>query len=252
MRKDVQIHLGAAVTIALLLSLGHLAAGKARTAAKPSTKPATLPSVDTGAVKVAQQKLEAARADLQKAQAALDSVVDKLRKDFQSSSDWTTADAALKQAESAYTAAKAPLLQALHNKPEYVAAVAHKEDARKKVDALRDDPNASQDQITQAATDALEAAKAETQMEQDALADDPKVSSAKSAYEAAAAKTSALEAEFDKSLASNADWKAAKAKKDTADKTVSDDEIALAAAINKAEQEQAAREKAIASAKKKK
>src|SRR2546425_605773 len=84
-------------------------------------------------IEAAEQALEAARTKLAADREAINQVVRKLQNKFESSSPWTTAQAALRSAQADYEKARDPILRSLQNQSDYKAAVARKEEARQKV-----------------------------------------------------------------------------------------------------------------------
>jgi hypothetical protein len=223
----------------------------------------TVPMVDTKPVTDAQKALAADRAELSKATEQLGLVVGKLKAAWEAKPEVAAAIHAADAARIAYDAAGAPVLANLETRSDYKAAQAAKEAAEKRVDAARSgestgsdssaaDSNGSGsgDSVATAATDALVARNALTQMRVDALAGDPKAAAAKQTLTAAADKLNAMRAEFDESIKKDPAWVSARKGADDAQAKVNADTAALAAASKKAAADQAAQNAANALQKK--
>ena len=199
------------------------------------------PAVKHDASDKAQQDLTKATADLSSAENSLNSIAPKLRKDFEATPAWQTAQAELKTAQVEYDAARKPVLEALHQKPAYIAARDAKDKAEADRNALVSDSAAPADQVTAAATAVLNAGTVVSKMEAETLAVDPKVAAAHTKLLAANAKVQALEKEFDASIKNNSEWKAARKAHDDATAKVASARTALQTAQAKEAQADAQR-----------
>jgi hypothetical protein len=205
---------------------------------KPQAYP---PPVKHDASDKAQQELTKATSELSKAEDNLGSIAPKLRKEFEATSAWQSAQADLKSAQAEYDAARTPVLEALRQKPAYVAARDVKDRAEADRNVVVNDASSTTEQRAAAATAVLNAGTVVTKMEADALAADPKVVAAHEKLLAANAKVQALEKEFDASIRNNADWKAARKAMDDATAKVAAAKTALQQAQAKEAQAEAQR-----------
>src|SRR4051812_2677787 len=82
---------------------------KAQTQSQSTSSNALPPPVDRTASTEAKKKITAAQTEVTTAQKALADVVAKLRTDFEAGQDWQTAQAAQKQAQEEYDAARKPV-----------------------------------------------------------------------------------------------------------------------------------------------
>ena len=141
---------------------------------------------------------------------ALEAVHKKLETAFLSSTEWTTAQTELKQAQTEYDAAVAPAKAAIHATPEYKAALAEKEQASKSLNELRSSTPDDQAAITEASNKMLTASSALSKIETAAMADDPKIAPAKAKLAEANKKTTDVKATFEAGIKTDTEWVAAK------------------------------------------
>ena len=154
-------------------------------------------------------QLMKARADVTKAQTALDTLTAKLTSDYEASDEYTAAKKALADAADALNAAKVPVLAALKDAPEYKGALADEADAAKKLADLKasDSPRT---QINAANDDLFKLSAVNGKLETQAYAADPGVQSAQTALQTAKENLNKLKTGFKASLPENADYAAAK------------------------------------------
>src|SRR5207249_360984 len=100
---------------------------------------------------------------------------------FEGTSDWTDAATAIKDAQAKYESLTKPIIEALATKPAYMAAVAKKKAAEDKRDKLRNNPSASPEEVTKAASEVLADGNVVSKMERDALTADASIGEAKTA-----------------------------------------------------------------------
>jgi hypothetical protein len=167
------------------------------------------PPVDHSASTKARKEVEAAAADLRKANADVAAIVAKLHKEYETSPDAAGAVAALKAAQAELEATRAPVLKNVRDSAAYKSALAAKESAQADRDTVLADPSTSPEDRTHAATAVMEAGKAVTKLETDAVAANPKIAAAQSKLVAANTAWSALLKKFDETLKDNPDWQAA-------------------------------------------
>ncbi|HEX4793656.1 MAG TPA: hypothetical protein VH370_07695 [Humisphaera sp.] len=170
-----------------------------------------------------RQKVNDAQAKVTKDQKALAEAKNKVKAAFEGTSEWTDATTALKDAQAKFESLTKPIIEALQTKPAYMAAVAKKKAAEEKRDKLRNDPSATPDQITKAASEVLADGNAVSKMERDALAADPSIAEAKTAIATANSKIVELKKTEADQLKSDKDVAAAQ-------KQIDDDQTALAQA----------------------
>ncbi|MFI5382267.1 MAG: hypothetical protein ACHRHE_23475 [Tepidisphaerales bacterium] len=209
---------------------------------KPQAYP---PPVKHDASDKAQQELTKATTDASKAQDTLNGIVPKLRKEFEASASWQSAQADLKAAQAEYDAARAPVLDALRQTPAYAAARDAKDKAEADRNAVVNDPASTTEQRMAAATAVLNAGTAVTKMEAEALAANTKVTAAHEKLIAANNKVQSLEKEFDASIRSNSDWKAARKAVDDANAKLAAAKLALQQAQAKEAQAESQRQDRI-------
>ncbi len=206
---------------------------------KPQAYP---PPVKHDASDKAQQELTAATSEQTKAEDGLASIVPKLRKEFEAAPAWSSAQADLKAAQTENDAARAPVLEALRQKPAYVAARDAKDKAEADRNAVVDEPTSTAEQRAVAATAVLNAGTVLSKLESDALAANPQAVVARQKLLAAGVKVQTLEKEFDASIRNNADWKAARKALDDATAKVASARTALQQAQAKEAQAESQRE----------
>jgi DNA repair exonuclease SbcCD ATPase subunit len=178
----------------------------------------------------AQQKVDDANAALSKARIALNSVVDPLRKVFETTPEWMDASKAFKAAQSKYDAAKAAVLTKVQATPEYAAAAEAKHTAEDAKNAIVKDETATVDQKMAAASAVMDAAKVVTDMEVEALAGDADFQDAKQKLVDASAAVEKLNAAFEASIKDKPEFQQAKQVVDTAQQDVDKAKQDLAAA----------------------
>jgi hypothetical protein len=199
----------------MVMSLGLLAAGVFTASAKPKrgggqqqsappppvddTPPSTEPTRNTGAI---TQDV----ADLKAAEAAVDQT-------FETSPEWIAALAAVKQAQSEYNDACGPVLDALKGQREYKDATAAQEKAEADLTDQRN--TGSADQISDAASSAMQAKSAVTSLQTKALATDPSTVAARQKLTEANSAVAKLMQKEQESVHADATWQAAKKKLDS-------------------------------------
>lgn len=199
------------------------------------------PPVDTTASADDRKKLTSARAELSKAQAKLNTVVDKLKVTFEATPERKATVAAAQKARSAYDQIRTRILDSVHASAAYKANVDERDQLVAKLASDTDEANRAQ-----AASQRLEANKKVTQLETEALAADPDAAAAQQKLVEIGGKLSAQTAEFEQSIKSNSDWQAAKADLDKAKAEVDADEKELNAELAKESQAQKDRDAQVA------
>jgi hypothetical protein len=177
-----------------------------------ATQPAAATSMPSGEnVVVLQKKLQDADAAIVTAQRELEKIGEKLRPKFESSQEWTDAQAALKQAQADRDAAVKPVLDRVHQSDAYKSALATKQKTSAELTRLRAaTPPASDPQIADATKASLDAAQAVAQLENDAVANDAGSKEASAKLALAAAKVGQLRQQFQASIKSSDEYKQAK------------------------------------------
>ena len=126
-----------------------------------------------------------ARAELKKAQAALQTASHKFESEIDSKPEVQAALKEFKSAQDAYQTANATATQSLKNNPDYQKSLVDAREARAKVDALRSDATATPTERYAAATASLAANKAVTAFESGATTKDPRVAESRKRLTAA-------------------------------------------------------------------
>jgi len=202
-----------------ICALVVLTASQAMAQAQTPTKSQDPPPVDrTGSIE-ARKKVQAAQSDVTKAQAALNEVVGKLRSDFEAGKDWQDAQAAQKQAQAEFEAAKKPIVEAVKKKLNYQTAEKEKAEAEKQLADLRA-RNVIGDPILKAVNKQADATAEMMKLENDALNADPKVLEARKKLAEATAAVIALKKQFDSSISTDAGWQENKKAVDMAQEQV--------------------------------
>lgn len=174
--------------------------------------PAPLPQVSTAEVDTANQRLLAARAELQRAQRAFDQFYLSGR----NPPGLAAALSDLQEARVAHERADAAVARSLRDNSEYTAALAHKEQMQRRLDLLRDSGAGNPEQITALATEAMQWGSTATRIQADAENADPAVTGTKAKLLAAEQRVRALTGEADQSLRSDPAWLAARQARDQA------------------------------------
>jgi hypothetical protein len=157
----------------------------------------------------------AANAAVVKAENTLNGVKGKLETAFHASSDWTSAQAGLQQAQTDYKAAIVPVLAALKSSNAgYAAALDNKEKISADLVTARAD--VPPDPVAALATSLLAATQVARNFEIAALDADAGATAAKEKVATATTAMDTLSADFEKSCAQDKDWSAAKADYDAA------------------------------------
>jgi chromosome segregation ATPase len=194
-----------AVCCLLVFTNAAMAAKKGGGGKGGQTAPAAGQQQTTGT----QSATDQAHADLDAAQTALNTLVDKLTKAFMDTDDYRAAQKDLDSALDAYEKAHAAAFAALKTQPNYKAAVASEKAARKTLDDLKAAPVPDANQISEATDDLTTKSDAVDHLEADALAADPAVQTTHAALQAARDKLASLKAAFKDGLKSNKDYLAA-------------------------------------------
>ena len=199
----------------LMIVFGSEALAQAQRAT-PSQDP---PPVDRSGSIQARKKITDAQADVTKAQAALAEVVSKLRTDFEAGKDWQDAQAALKQAQMEFEAAKKPVIEAVKKNFKYQTAEKEKIAAEKELADLRTN-NVIGDPILKAVNKQADAISEMMKMENDAMNADPKVVEARKKLAEATTAVALLKKQFDSSVGTDAGWQENKKAVDMAQEQV--------------------------------
>ena len=200
---------------ALMLVIGSPAMAQTQT----QTQNPLPPPVDRSGSTEAKKKVQAAQADVTKAQGALAEVVGKLRTDFEAGQDWQNAQMAQKQAQAEFDAAKKPILEAVKKKLNYQTAEKQRAEAEKELAELRNN-NVIGDPILKAVNKQADATAEMMKLENDALNADQKVVEARKKLAEATATVITLKKQFDTSLGTDAGWQEGKKAVDAAQEQV--------------------------------
>jgi chromosome segregation ATPase len=167
------------------------------------------PPIDRTASTKARRDVNAATADVNKANNEVAAIVAKLRIQFEQTPEWKDRQAALKSAQAELDAARHSVLETLKSQPEYRSAKAALEKAEADREALRNEPNAAPDTRTRVATAAFESVKAVSTLESLAVAADPKAAAAEAKVADAKKAQGELVKKFQATLPDDANWQAA-------------------------------------------
>lgn len=200
--------------------------GRNRNYYGPPPPPARLPTVSTAEVEAANQRLISARAELDRAQRAFDQFFLK-----NSNSDGLAeALAELRDARVAHDQADAAVGQSLRGNSEFVAALARKEQAQRRLASLRESGAGNAEQITVLAKEAMEWGNRSTQIQADVENADPTVAETKARLLAADERVRTLGAAANESLRTDPAWIAAKDAREQAKLNVDAARLELSAA----------------------
>jgi hypothetical protein len=236
-------------TILALLAVVALAlpahAKKDKTKGLPPARGNNVPEVNMQPMRDAKLRLGQVEGRIDRAQDALNKTIEELRHQSESSPDVVAAQAALRQAQSDYDAATAPVLEKVRSSPAYQAALDAKNAAARQVEELQNQTPPDPDQITQAARAALDKGAVLTTMQNEALASDPKIASLKAGLDAANQKLLKLRHDLEESVKGNARVVAARKELAEAQSELPPVKAAYNSEVQKYDQAVAAREKAL-------
>ena len=150
------------------------------------------------------------------ASAAMAAAAKKARAEYETGADWKTANDNWASARDALHTASANVTVALKTRPDYVAALAAKIKAEDDLDALRNSGTATDDQISAAADNSMNARTAVTQIEASAMTNDPTVLDAKAKLAIATAAVADQRSKEELAVQADPDWQAAKKQFDDA------------------------------------
>lgn len=156
----------------------------------------------------------AARAEVTRAESALSNRALALQREFEASSDYRAALSALRSAQLAHEAARAPVLDALSRDERYRASAEAKNQFQEQLRSARE--GGSPELVASLAKAAMEQGGVLTAMESERLNADPAVREARSRLLEAQAQVDALRRRYDSSIASDSQWQAARRAVDTA------------------------------------
>jgi hypothetical protein len=155
--------------------------------------------------------------EVARAAAAMDAAQAKVERDFESSQPWTDGVTEFESAKRAYYKARADVVKTLATREDYSSAVRASAAADQQVQALHGaDQTATTEALHRAATAALAARTAVTQIESTACAADPAVSAAQTRGKSAAEALHQLRIKERAEVTGNADWQAAKQRYESA------------------------------------
>jgi chromosome segregation ATPase len=236
----------AILTLFALVALALPAhARKDKTRGLPPARGNNVPEVDMQPMRDAKLRLGQVEGKIDRAQDALNKTIDDLRHQSEASLDVAAAQAALRQAQSDYDAATAPILEEVRSTPQYEAALDAKKSAAQHVEDLQNESPPDQDQITQAARAVLDKGQVLTKMQNAALASDPKITSLKANLDAANQKLLKLRYDLDESIKTNPQVMAARKELEEAQSELPPVKTAYDNEQQKYDQAMAAREKAL-------
>jgi hypothetical protein len=192
-----------------------------KTSPKPSTRLASTRST-TQAVALDEDQVE-------KARQKLEAVATSLQSAFEQSSQWTSATAALTQAESAYAAASARVVSNLQKNSDYIAAVEAKKTASDSLDSARNAANPSPETVSSLASAVLDSSTKVSKIESGAMEADAGVTTSRASVASASAHLAQLKSDFQSTLKDNSDWQQAKKDYDAVQAKLAADYAKLAA-----------------------
>ena len=195
-------HLLPTLLLATLIGLPATAA-KDKTKGLPPASGNNIPDVSDKAMKDAKLRLGQSQGRLERAQDALAKIIGDLHRQAETAPQLSEAQSAIKQAQSDYEAATAPILEKVRATAAYQKALDDKKAAAQQVQQLQSEGSADQEQITKAARIVLDKGRAVTQLETAAVAADPKAAALKQALAAANAKLLKLRHDLEEAIKTN-------------------------------------------------
>jgi hypothetical protein len=187
------------------------------------------PQPDPAATRAALQKLAQAKDELKKATGALQPLRAKLQDQFKQGSEFQAAFSAYRQAQAEFEATRKPVLDALRTTKAWKDADAENRKAEEDVENLRN-KGAGPDEMTPAASKAMEVGTKLTKLEGDAVAADPKSQEVRKKLVEANSKVAALWKQFEDGVKSDSAWQQALKDIDTAKQNIATAEKELAVA----------------------
>jgi hypothetical protein len=151
-----------------------------------------------------------------KAQADMDAAEHKVRGQFESTSDWTTAQAAVDKAKAALSDARDAVSKKLKEQTVYQSALTANHSAETELDRLHKSGSASSQELTDAAAAAMSTRLAVSKLETDAYSTDPAASAAKTELDHATVAIADLRKKEHAAVEADTDWQAAKQRYDEA------------------------------------
>jgi hypothetical protein len=234
------------LTLFALLALSLPAhAKKDKTRGLPPARSNNVPEVDIQPMQDAKLRLGQVEGKVDRAQDALNRTLEDLRHHSEASPDVVAARDALRQAQSDYDAATAPILEKVHTSPQYQAALDAKAAASQHVEDLQNETPPDQDQITLAARDVLDKGQVLTKMQNEALASDPQIAALKANLDASNQKLLKLRHDLEESIKSNPQVLAGRKEVEEAQSELPPLKAAYDSEVQKYDQAMAAREKAL-------
>jgi hypothetical protein len=201
---------------ACALMLCVSASAFAQTQQPPTPLP---PPVDRSGSINARKQVQTAQAEKEKAQAALNEIVTKLRTDFEAGEEWQAASKAQKEAQAEHDALRKPIVEAVKKKPAYVKAEADKRKAEETLADYRLN-NIIGNPVIEAAKNRADASAELTRLENDALSADPKYVEWKKKLQEANVQVAALKKQFEASVPMDMNYMEAKKAVDAAQEQV--------------------------------
>jgi hypothetical protein len=234
------------LTLFALLALSLPAhAKKDKTRGLPPARSNNVPEVDIQPMQDAKLRLGQVEGKVDRAQDALNRTLEDLRHHSEASPDAVAAQAVLRQAQSDYDAATAPILEKVHTSPQYQAALDAKTAASQHVEDLQNETPPDQDQITLAARDVLDKGQVLTKMQNEALASDPQIVALKANLDASNQKLLKLRHDLEESIKTNPQAIAARKELEQAQSELPPVKTAYDTEQQKYDRAMAAREKAL-------
>jgi chromosome segregation ATPase len=221
------------------------AAAKDKTKGLPPARGNNIPEVSEKPMKDAKLRLGQSQGRLERAQDALAKVIGDLRKQAETAPELSESQAAIKQAQSDYEAATAPILEKVRSTSAYQKALDDKKKAAQRVQDLQAESSDNQDQITQAARIVLDKGRAVTQLETAAVAADPKAADLKARLAAANARLLKQRHDLDESIKVNPQVVEARKEVEAAQSELPPVQAAYNSELEKYNTAVAAREKAL-------
>jgi len=166
-------------------------------------------AADTAQLNTLNTEAAKAKAELKKAQIALQAASHKFEAAIDSKPDVQAALKEFKEAQDAAQTATATATQSLKNNPDYQKAIADAREAHAKVETLRGDTSATPTERYTAASTSLAANKAVTAFETAAMTKDPRVAAARAKLTASSEALRKARENYSGILHDDPEWQAA-------------------------------------------
>jgi hypothetical protein len=205
------------------------------------------PPIDRSASTKARREVNTATGEVTQANNAVAAIVARLKAKLEKTSEWLSAQAALKSAQSDVDKARASVIRTLSAHPDYQAAKSAGGAAQTQREQIRNDPSIEPQERLRIAKAVIDSSRALADLETAALAADPAHIAAKTTLAKAAKSIDALLATFEDSLKQDSDWQAAIKVLQDKKHVLADAQKTLGDALAQETQAERARQKQIAS-----